>query len=223
MFSNWVPCVSKAVLPTCTFILLTSHSLMKQLICTYYVIKYVLVAEDVLKRHRTHSSWPQEFGQGKVIKTDHHNATWSVPHERCEHYTAWMGRSQAARRRDVLWRLGRMRCVVRIHEEVGKSRKQFQQLPGGAGNVTQNIVYLQPPVLLDIASAAGIWCSLTIALPILWLSCTLRLLPPLGRPQPRCISFSTPLLLLRRGSHSLESGLPDSSLGVCPSLPNLSA
>ena len=68
MSSNWVPCALKAVLPTCTFLLLTSHSFMKQLIRTYYVIMYVLVAEDVLKRHRTHSPWPQKFRQDKSWK-----------------------------------------------------------------------------------------------------------------------------------------------------------
>ena len=46
-----------------------------------------------------------------------------------------------------------MRCAVGIHEEVGKRRKQFQQPPGGAGNVTEDTVYLQPPVFLDVASA----------------------------------------------------------------------
>ena len=53
-------------------------------------------------------------------------------------------------------------------------------------------------------------------------SATLPLLPLLVPPQPLGSSFSTPLLVLCHGSHRLESGFLDSSLGICPFLPNLS-
>lgn len=131
---------------------------------------------------------------------------------------------QGPRKREVLWWLGLVWCIARIHEEVGKSRKQFQQLPGGAGNVTQDTVYLQPPVFLDIASAVGICCSLSIALPIWWLSYSLPLRSLLLLPNPLHISFLysiVPALLWL--PLPWRRGLLDFSHGVHPFLSNLLA
>lgn len=108
-----------------------------------------------------------------------------------------------------------MRFTVRIPEEVEKSRKPFQQLPGGAGNVVQDTVYLQPPVLLDIC------CSFSKALPVWCLGSTL---PPLSSARAakssRCFSSSTPLFPFCHGpppapTPAMGMGLSDCARGSC--------